>query len=376
MTSIEQSYDSGDVIDGRYRIEKLLGRGMSEVYEVVDEVTGEWRALKILPTSEQNDPGHRVRLLREAEATRRINHPNIVHICGVAPRDAAVPYFVMELLRGETMRQYLDRVGPMPPARALDLIREAAAGLAAAHAQHIFHRDVKPDNLFLCGTEEKITGLKVIDFGLAKTTPPGTDGPDSVLSGPEVMGTAEYMAPEQVVADPADARSDVYSLGVVTFRLITRELPFDGVSSHDLLAHQLASISPPPSWLVDQLDEGVDTLILTAVRKHPDNRYPDMQAMLEDIERVIRGQVPRGVPLKRTPDQYEPRSALGRTALQLLTRRHSSRPPSAPLQEVARPEVTQLSEVTPLSDVTPVSDVTQLSEIATPPDVVRGNTAS
>lgn len=305
---------------------------MSEVYEVVDESIQERRALKILPTREQNDPGHRIRLFREAEGTRRIDHPNIVHICSVASRDAAAPYFVMELLRGETMRQYLDRVGPMSPARALDLIREAAAGLAAAHSQEIYHRDVKPDNLFLCGPNGKITGLKVIDFGLARASQLAAEdgGPESVRSGPEVMGTAEYMAPEQVVADPADARSDVYSLGVVMFRLITRELPFDAASAHDLLAHQLASISPPPSWLIDQLDEGIDTLILTAVRKHPDNRYPTMQAMLDDLERVSQGRPPKGVAMKRSPDRYEPRSELGRSALELLTRRHSSRPSPPP----------------------------------------------
>jgi serine/threonine protein kinase len=335
----EPSYQPGDVIDGRYRIERLLGRGMSEVYEVVDEEIQERRALKILPTFEQNDPGHRSRLFREAEGTRRINHPNIVHICSVASTDAAAPYFIMELLRGETMRQYLDRAGPMAPGPALELIREAAAGLAAAHAQDIYHRDVKPDNLFLCGTVDadgtvaKVTGLKVIDFGLAKAAslgPSNGSGTQEVSNGPEVMGTAEYMAPEQVVADPADARSDVYSLGVVMFRLITRELPFDGASAHDLLAHQLASISPPPSWLIDQLDEGIDTLILTAIRKHPENRYPNMQAMLEDIERVACGRPPLGVQLKRAPDRYEPRSELGRSALELLTRRHSSRPSPPP----------------------------------------------
>ena len=323
----EPSYCPGDVIDGRYHVQRLLGRGMSEVYEVIDEAVQERRALKILPTREQNDPGHRARLFREAEGTRRIDHPNIVHICSVASNDAAAPYFVMELLRGETMRQYLDRAGPMPTGPALDLIREAAAGLAAAHAQDIYHRDVKPDNLFLGGTGGRLTGLTVIDFGLAKASLCTADGvPESVSNGPEVMGTAEYMAPEQVVADPADARSDVYSLGVVMFRLITHELPFDGATAHDLLAHQLASNSPPPSWLIDQLDEGIDTLILTAVRKNPENRYPSMLAMLEDIERVSHGRPPHGVQLKRIPDRYEPRSELGRSALELLTRRHSSRP--------------------------------------------------
>jgi serine/threonine-protein kinase len=328
----DPSYAPGDVIDGRFRIERLLGRGMSEVYEVVDELLLERRALKILPTREQNDPGHRQRLFREAEGTRRIDHPNIVHICGVASKDAAVPYFVMELLRGETMRQYLERAGAMPAGTALDLIREAASGLAAAHEQNIYHRDVKPDNLFLCGTGGKITGLKVIDFGLAKAGTWACDDPHAppTSNGPEVMGTAEYMAPEQVVADPADARSDVYSLGVVMFRLITRELPFDSASAHELLAHQLASNFPPPSWLIDHLDEGIDTLILTAVRKHPENRYPSMQALLEDIERVANGRAPNSVPMKRIPDRYEPHSELGRSALELLTRRHSSRPVPPP----------------------------------------------
>jgi serine/threonine-protein kinase len=114
------------------------------------------------------------------------------------------------------------------------------------------------------------------------------------------------------------------------FRLITRELPFDSASAHELLAHQLASNFPPPSWLIDHLDEGIDTLILTAVRKHPENRYPSMQALLEDIERVANGRAPNSVPMKRIPDRYEPHSELGRSALELLTRRHSSRPGPAP----------------------------------------------
>jgi serine/threonine-protein kinase len=319
------SHERGELIDSRFRILRLLGRGMSEVYEVLDEQLGERRALKVLPTQQRNHPGHRARLFREANGTRSIDHPNVVHICAAAQPDAAIPYFAMELLEGETLRDHLERHGALDPTRALDLVREAAAGLAAAHERRIFHRDVKPANLFLCRGGSQITGLKVIDFGLAR-------GPedDAEADQPQtVMGTVEYMAPEQVVADPADARSDVYSLGVVTFRLLTRELPFDSAPAGDLLAHQLTSVAPPPSWIVDQLDEHIDTLILTAVRKNPDNRYPSMEAMLEDIDRVLGGRPPRGVPLRTSPDRYEPRSEMGRNALALLTRRHCARPTPA-----------------------------------------------
>jgi serine/threonine protein kinase len=315
-------YQPGDVIDGRFRIQRLLGTGMSEVYAVVDDAFDQVRALKALPESTRDDPSHHERLIREAEATRRIRHQNVVHVCEIRPQGLQGPYFVMELLTGETLGQYLKRVGAIPPALALDLMREAAAGLAAAHGEGIYHRDVKPDNLFVCMAGDRVSGLKVIDFGLSQA-----GSTDPLPAASQVMGTAEYMAPEQVVADPADARSDIYSLGVVLFRLVTEELPFDTDLASDVLAHHLASSPPPPSWLVDQLDQSIDTLVLTAVRKHPDNRYPTMKALLEDIERVSNGQPARGVELRRLPDLYEPKSELGKSALRLLTRRHTSQPP-------------------------------------------------
>lgn len=320
--TLQPSYSPGDLVDRRFRIQRLLGRGMSEVYEVLDEEFQELRALKVLSGKDSRAPEHAQRLLREAAATRRIEHANVVHVCAISPKESATPYFVMELLHGETLREHIERHGPLAPRRALELVGEAAAGLAAAHDQSTYHRDVKPDNLFLCGAPDRVSGLKVIDFGLARQALGGDRAP----AQGDVMGTAEYMAPEQVVADPADARSDIYSLGVVLFRLLTQELPFDLVPQSELLAHQLASIAPPPSWLVEGLDPSVDVVVATAVRKAPENRYPSMSALLDDIERVTSGKKAHGVRLLQSPDRYLPQSSLGRQALTLLTRHHSSCP--------------------------------------------------
>lgn len=321
----QPSYSPGDLVDRRFRIQRLLGRGMSEVYEVMDEQFGELRALKVLSGKDSEEPEHAERLLREAEATRRIEHANVVHVCAISPQKSKVPYFVMELLRGETLREHIEHQGPLAPRRALELVGEAAAGLAAAHKQKTYHRDVKPDNLFLCGAPDHVSGLKVIDFGLAHQALAG----DQASAQGNVMGTAEYMAPEQVVADPADARSDIYSLGMVLFRLLTQELPFDLVPQMQLLAHQLASVAPPPSWLVDDLDPSVDVVVATAVRKAPENRYPSMVALLEDIKRVTSGKKAHGVRLMQSPDRYLPQSSLGRKALTMLTRHHSDYPPAS-----------------------------------------------
>jgi serine/threonine-protein kinase len=213
----------------------------------------------------------------------------------------------------------------LPQDFALELARNVAAGLAAAHAAGIVHRDLKPANLFLVQSRGAPVTVKLIDFGFAKDTraDPGS-GPSSVNL---VLGTAQYMAPEQVLAEPVDARTDVYGFGVVLFRILTGHLPFDVEHGADLFGHQLFSPTPPPSWLVDELDPALEQIVLRCTRKHPENRYAGMQAVSDDLERVASGAEISALPLKRQPDVFRPRNSSGREAAEALAAHFGKEPP-------------------------------------------------
>ena len=180
------------------------------------------------------------------------------------------PYLVTEALRGESLHDYLKREHAMPTDVALAMIRHAARGLIAAHLGGIIHRDVKPGNLFLLGPLGNPYGLKLIDFGLAKGA-----ASRRISAHDLVLGTMEYMAPELIVSDPTDARTDVYGLGVVMFRVLTGDLPFDAETDFEMLAHQMFSPAPPASWLNEQIDPRIELVMMRAMRKRPENRYPD-----------------------------------------------------------------------------------------------------
>ena len=304
------------MLAGRYRVRGFLQRGAhARVYLAEDLTTGSPVALKILAPETALSPEFRIRLLREGQAMKAISHPNVATVIETGETEEGIPFLAMEALLGESLGDYVRREA-IPLDTALILLRQAAAGLGAAHRAGIVHRDVKPDNFLLLGPPGEPYGLKVIDFGLAKLWDVDEAGGDAH----NVMGTAEYMSPEQILVEPVDARSDIYSLGVVMFRVFSGHLPFESVGQADLLRHQLFSTVPPPSWLNEHLDPRVDRVVQMATQKDRERRYGTMDELIADLEVLIgiEGRELKARLLSNAPDAYVPRTDLGREAATLL----------------------------------------------------------
>jgi serine/threonine-protein kinase len=309
----------GALIAGRYAVRGRIGEGgMARVYRAEDALTGEEVAIKILEPEHVVRPGGMDAFLREAAAARAASHPNIVRTLEAGQRGDGRPYLVMELLEGETLGERLARERVVPVLEAIRVAVEIADGLAAAHAAGIVHRDVKPDNVFLVGPRGAPRGAKLLDFGLA-----AIEVDEPATTGGIAAGTMSTMAPEQVLDDGVDGRTDVYGLGVVLFHALTGQLPFEGPEDLVVLAHQVFSPAPPVSWIAEGLPPGVEQVVAAALRKSPEHRYPTMDALRADLARLAR--VP---PLEVDPprlgaaaDAYEPRTEHARAALAFLRAR-------------------------------------------------------
>lgn len=306
---------AGAIIGGRFRIRGFVNKGSTARVYLAEDIHERGPVIVKLfsPGNLGTDQAH-ARFQREAELLMDLDHPNIIKVVSFGEAQGR-PYIVTEPLRGETMQDYLKREHSMPTDLALAMMRHAGQGLGAAHRAGIVHRDVKPGNLFLLGPIGNPYGLKVIDFGMAK----GENSP-RISTHDLVLGTIEYMAPEQIVTDPSDARTDVYGLGVVMFRVFTGHLPFDVEADVELLAHQMYSPAPPPSWLHENIDPRIERVILRAVRKRPENRYPSMEALVGDLERILGYSADSDVPpaAPEVDDRYDPRTPAGRQAAEVL----------------------------------------------------------
>lgn len=309
------------IVGGRYRVVKRAGEGISaKVYFAEDIRTHQPVVVKQLTVQAARDSGLATRFMHEVHAIARINHPNVVRIIDYGAPAYEQPYLVMESLPGETLSRLLARQGNLNFDLAMFLCRQAATGLIAVHRTGTVHRDVKPDNLYLVGPIGKPSTVKIIDFGMAKLP----DNRNSLGDGRFVVGTLQYMPPEQVLADPVDARADVYSLGIVMFRLFTGHLPFDVEAGLDLLGHQLFSPLPPPSWLNEAVNPSLESIILRATRKHPQNRYQTMAALLSDLDGIDgTGREPTATAPERCvePDEYVPLCARGQEIAEGLAQR-------------------------------------------------------
>jgi len=309
---VHPTRETGAVVEGRYVIRGFIGEGgMARVYLAEDARTGGRVALKILRREHAGNTVSRERFLRELDVAAALVHPSIARILDAGERPDRVPFMVLEYLEGESMGDVLERERSFPEPWALARVRDAASALAAAHAAGVVHRDVKPDNLFLT-----VDGrLKVVDFGFAKLK----EG--AVTATGMTVGTVPYMAPEQALADPVDGRTDVYGLGVTLFHMLTGSLPFDSRNDARLVAAHLYEPVPAPSSRSPGLDPRVDRVVQGALRKRPEHRYPSMEALLADVERIL-GE--RSGPLAPPPppapgtDLYEPQNPMSRAAARYL----------------------------------------------------------
>jgi serine/threonine-protein kinase len=309
----------GQLLGGRYVVlDKIGSGGMAEVFLARDSHSGQFVAVKLLAEAHRGRSAYTERMLREAELAVSIDHPNVVVTLDAGLGDEGTPFIVLEALVGETLHDYLERNGSMPVDAALPLVRQLAEGLRAVHARGIVHGDIKPKNVFLCGPVGAPETVKLIDFGLARLV---SNAPVTPMDSETIAGTLEYLSPEQVVADALDPRSDVYAFGVIVFRWLTGELPFDTQLGPQLLAHQLLSPAPPLSWLVPSIPPSLDTLVRVAMRKARENRYPSMSVLLSDLDAILAGDAGiQGTPVVTYPDAYRPLTALGRRALEVLSR--------------------------------------------------------
>jgi serine/threonine-protein kinase len=258
---------------GRYRLKRRLASGgMGDIWVAYHPGLKRDVAVKILRDDHRNDSDNAVRRFeREARATADLLHPNTVRVFDYGATEDGLLYYVMELLEGETLGAHVERLGPLPPARAVHIVGQAARALAEAHERGIVHRDVKPDNIFLTSLGGEHDFVKVLDFGIAKIT---SDSEAAMTGTGFLLGTPLYMSPEVLGGEQADARSDVYALGAVLYYLLCGRPPFDGDSPSSIILGHLSRTPLSPSiYLRTPLSEELEAIVMRSLRKEPSERY-------------------------------------------------------------------------------------------------------
>ncbi len=275
-------------LDGRYHIlDRIAAGGMGEVFRARDAVLDREVAIKVLHRSLAGDQGFVERFRREARAAAGISHPNIVNVHDWGAVDG-IYYMVMEYVDGRAVRELLNAQGRLAPAQTADVLRQTLLALEHAHGRGIVHRDVKPENILVTvdGT------VKVADFGLARAFADGRQ-----TQAGTVTGTVQYLAPEQIRGEPADPRSDLYSLGIVAFELLTGRLPFTGETAMAIAYKHLSDRVPRPSTLAPDLPAEVDAFVASATERDRELRPESALEMRRDLESIAR-ELPPARPLR------------------------------------------------------------------------------
>jgi len=279
----------GDLIADRYQVERFIGRGgMAEVFAGINVRTGKRVALKWIRPALATTTEALARFRREAVAAGRIHHPNVVTVFDVVEHKTAT-WLVMELLEGETLSEILNRVERMDAEDAVMLLIPAMRGVAAAHAHGVVHRDLKPDNIFICrASDGQRREAKVLDFGVSKLSDEAGGEQVSITVTGNLVGTPTYMAPEQVRGNKVvDPRSDVYSLGVVLYQMLAGRPPFQG-QVYSALMIEIATMDPPRlRTFRPDLSVELETIVHKAIARDLDKRYHDVTSFVHALENLI-----------------------------------------------------------------------------------------
>jgi len=296
----------GRIVAGKFAIETRLGQGaMGAVYRARQLALDKYVAIKVLHSDHANDASYAERFRREARAASRLDHPNSIRVFDFGEEPDGLLYLAMEYVEGRDLRALLSDIGPLPAPIVADILGQVLAALAVAHDLGVLHRDLKPENIMLVRARgddgQPADVVKVCDFGIAKiierSQPAPGAGPGRRTTEGFVVGTPEYMSPEQAQGKAIDGRSDLYSVGIVLYELLTGQAPFEGSTPLSIVIKHLNDVPEPPSTRRADIDAGLEAICMRALQKSPEDRFQTAREMRQAVRAAVAPSPPVAIQL-------------------------------------------------------------------------------